>query len=267
MSIKSKERIENLKKKIFFNPLIRSLYLSCLKFYFSAIVSFKGDVSITAIIIVATITLVSLILAGILYKNEKHLDEETCISKFGAAYDGKTLTLGRRKFIWVEPLWFFGRRIVFAIATVFLLDNPPLQMMIHQGLTIATIIHMSYDNLMFASRIRMVLEIGNEVLLLFTSIVMQESMRVEYSEDTRSNLNITTILAIIILVVFNVIIISYQLVEGCCEKCHKKKLEKLRKENTALYLIRRKKILEQQKVIEKEAKQEIKARAALKLKK
>ena len=131
MSVKNKERIERLKKKLFFNPMIRWLYLSSLKFYFSALVTFKGEVSIVAILILTSITLVALILATILYKHSDDLDSESCISKYGAAYDGKTLVHGRNRFICIQPIVFFGRRIAFALITVFLLDNPPIQMMIH----------------------------------------------------------------------------------------------------------------------------------------
>ena len=99
MSVKSKEKIEKIKRKIFFNPMIRWLYLSSLKLYFSAILSFKGEVNLVSILILTTITLVAIILAGILNKNAENLDSETCIGMYGAAYDGKTLAEGRNRFI------------------------------------------------------------------------------------------------------------------------------------------------------------------------
>ena len=89
---------------------------------------------------------------------------------------------------------------------------------------------------MFENRLRAVLEIGNELLLLFASIAMQESMRLDYSEGTRSNQNIFILIAIGLLIFFNVVIISYQLIDGSCKKCYLKKLEEKRLENLALYI-------------------------------
>ena len=70
---------------------------------------------------------VLLIFTKVLYKNRSRLHESDLIEKFGAIYEGRT----DHKLIWLVPLSFAVRRIVFIIVTIFAFDRPSIQMMMH----------------------------------------------------------------------------------------------------------------------------------------
>ena len=67
-------------------------------------------------------------------------------------YSGRNVSPKRgRHLAWVGPLVFFYRRTLFIIATVFILEQPAIQMIAHQVLSILAVAYISYDSHMFSS--------------------------------------------------------------------------------------------------------------------
>ena len=47
---------------------------------------------------------------------------------------------------------FFYRRLFFIVASVYLFDKPAMQLLVHQGLTLITLIYLVHDARMFEQR-------------------------------------------------------------------------------------------------------------------
>ena len=80
LSEKNRERVNNLKRKLQYNPVIRYLLLNSLKFNYSALCVFKqADAGVgsqlVAILLLLLINLCPLALSRILYKNSQDLKE------------------------------------------------------------------------------------------------------------------------------------------------------------------------------------------------
>ena len=61
-------------------------------------------------------------------------------------------------------------------ATVFMIDWPSMQMIVHQILILVSIAYISYNSKMFISRTQRNVEICSELILLLASALMQQSM-------------------------------------------------------------------------------------------
>ena len=72
--------------------------------------------------------------------------------------------------VWLYPSTFFYRRFVFICATVFLLEKPDMQVVVHQVLTVLTIAYISFDEHKFVDKPQRFIEITSEMLLLLTTL-------------------------------------------------------------------------------------------------
>ena len=135
-SEKNQERIENLKRKIKYNPVIRYFLLNSIKFNYSALCVLKQSNAgvwsqVTAVLMLGFINLCPLVLSAILYKRNDELQDKERISMMGTLYEGKNVESQRKHRVWSYPLVFFYRRLIFAVCTVTLFDYPSIQMMMH----------------------------------------------------------------------------------------------------------------------------------------
>ena len=94
--------------------------------YITAILVLKNSSDPLSLAIVIFLSLFCLVITAVIFKNADILEEDDCIDRYGTVYDGKRLTNSRNKAMWIHPLYFFIRRIVFAMITVYLLDYPAL---------------------------------------------------------------------------------------------------------------------------------------------
>ena len=111
-------------------------------------------------------------------------------------------------------------------ATVFLFDKPNSQMIVHQGLTMATLVYLVQDQRMFTSRFQKVIEIASEFLLLLMSILMQQCM--VYSDQTDIERGTFTAMGLILTV--NITFLIYTVVQNCKEKKRLKAISQAKKE-------------------------------------
>ena len=176
-SEKNKERINKIKRKIFWNSLLRYLVLNGLKFFLAAFLVIRNSPDEKAAINKAITMLVFLCLAPlvisfVLFWKTDDLDKKECKDQIGVVYQGKNVFLLHNHRAWIIPLAFFGRRLVFSIASVFLFDHPILQLIVHIILTLGTISYLAYDHERFEPRSLGTLEIMTEYLLLFVGVMM-----------------------------------------------------------------------------------------------
>ena len=175
---KCKKWVQLLSAKLFYNAIIRYIIMNALKLAVASLVALKAT-DRTAIEVTTSSLIISMIgLAAIgffilLSRCHDHLADAPVINKIGTLYQGKEVD---RKAHSVEyfPLAFFTRRIVFAIATVYLHDSPKLQMAVHHVLTLATIVHLAYDKRTQVSQGFRLVEIGSEVLMHATCILLSQ---------------------------------------------------------------------------------------------
>jgi len=74
------------------------------------------------------------------------------------------------------------RRTAFIAVTVFMFEYPVLQMIVHQLLTMATLVYLCHGNI-FESQLRKCIEIFSEAMLLLSSIVLQNLMRRDFTDE------------------------------------------------------------------------------------
>ena len=132
------------------------MLLSSLKINLIAMVALKRATDDPLSIVLASllsifIMALPLYLARILYVNKDELDDEVNVKKFGTLYEGKDISRENHH-VWLYPITFLYRRVIFMAATVFLIDWPSMQMIVHQLLTLASIAYVSYEGKMFLSR-------------------------------------------------------------------------------------------------------------------
>ena len=126
---KNMERIRKLKRSIFWNKIIRYLFLSSLKFNMVALVAFKrtpenGYEMLTAVLIFIGITALPVYFARLLIKHGDSLEEDENAERFGTIYSNRNVNSEKKHRVWIYPLSFFYRRAIFMAATVFLIDWP-----------------------------------------------------------------------------------------------------------------------------------------------
>ena len=130
ISIKNKERLKAIKKKIFYNSIIRWAQLGALKMYFSAFVSLKANKDVASIVTIAMLSVAGIIMALTMCYYYADLDLDHIVAKYGAIYDGKRTDENREKRVWLSPLIFFARRLIFATVTLYLFDKPSMQILV-----------------------------------------------------------------------------------------------------------------------------------------
>ena len=72
--------------------------------------------------ILLVINLVPIFLSRLLYKKSAVLESAENLAKYNTMYSDKNVVETRKHRVWIYPLFFFFRRTIFIIATVFLLN-------------------------------------------------------------------------------------------------------------------------------------------------
>ena len=136
LSTKAKERIEWLKQKVFYNPLIRFSMLNTLKWNLIALTAFttlKGSTVeiIFGVLLYIALNLLPFFYLWLLYKQQAKLSTEKTIKTIGTLYDGlrieKLSAAGHEGMIndvWFYPAVFMIRRSLFILITVVFFDYP-----------------------------------------------------------------------------------------------------------------------------------------------
>lgn len=98
LSEKNKQRIQNLRYKVFWNAIIRYLFLNSLKLNMSAFVVLKAskvtgglDIAV-AVLMVLALNSVPIVLSRLLYLSEDKFEDEVFRKKFGTLYQGKNVS-------------------------------------------------------------------------------------------------------------------------------------------------------------------------------
>ena len=148
------QKFNDIKNKIFYNALLRYVFLNCLKinmiaqFYFKVFQedSLSINERIFAIFLFTVMNFIPIVLIMALYKQRDKLESEGSRKSIGSAYEGKGLE--SRMIIYrvlAYPPTFFYRRAIFISATVFLFDTPIMQMLIHNLMTLMVLAYLCHD--------------------------------------------------------------------------------------------------------------------------
>ena len=201
---------------IFYNAIIRFAFLNALKFNMSSMVVFYkesssvGSTFVAALLFVGFTIVVPIVLIRIVYINRASLHELKMILKYGTMYSGRrVIDLIDERRVWVYPFIFFVRRTLFAIATVSLFEYPSLQVIVHQFLTMATLIYLCNDSRMFMDNSQRVTEIISELFLLLISVLAIQFERYKNSDDEVKNLEISIFISLGLLMLFNTMFLIY----------------------------------------------------------
>ena len=109
-------------------------------------------------------------------------------------------------------------------------------------MTLATTVYLIRDRQRYEEKMERFTDVGSELLLLITSIFIQELMRNDVtSHDTTMTLTILVLTSIGILALINIFNMLFSIVKGCQKKCRRKTLEKIRQKN--IMIAREKKAL------------------------
>ena len=107
------------------------------------------DVAV-AIALLVTINTIPIFLMSVIIMNRKKLHKAEITKAIGTLYDGKNVERqGHHEYL--MPLAFFYRRALFICATVFLFEQPSLQMIFNQVLTMCTIAYLAADSQRFVN--------------------------------------------------------------------------------------------------------------------
>ena len=165
-----------MKKKVFWNPIVRYLAINALKLNISAILVFNAasksiqDVVISACIL-AIFNGAPIVYYFALKKNKDTLSSKDTIKEIGAIYTGLNVTSTNQR-AYIYPVAFFWRRCLFALITIYLFDYPHMQMIAHHVLTVVYISILVYNPYTFETAEQKVIEVGSEGLMHFTSIFL-----------------------------------------------------------------------------------------------
>ena len=233
-SEKAKARLRNLKAKVFWNPIIRYLILNSLKLSMTAFVSFKvsgtglADIS-TSIALLIILNISPIIFYKAMKQSEDKLSEEETKKVIGSIYMGKNINKVDHN-AHLFPMAFFWRRTLFVAVTVFLFDWPSMQMAAHHVITVIMIALLVTDNTAYDSTSQKIIEVGSELLMHFTSIMLAQFGVRSYSAEQLEMIEVMTLVFFSSLILLNVIFIIYVSVNDCKESCRLKALEKQKKQ-------------------------------------
>ena len=232
-SLKCRERVQKIKLAIFFNPIIRYLVLNSLKLNMQAVVAVKatgGSIAdfASSIGIIVLINGSPLIFYIVLNRNHDNLEDKQRQKSYGALYIGKNVTSDNHK-AQFYPMIFFWRRLIFIIVTVYLFDYPLMQMFVHFALNITMMAILLYDERAFSSKGQRYVEIGSELGLHFTSIMLSLFMNASYDSEQKDAILNLTLGIFGSLIIGNAAYILWFTVNSCIEKLRMKRLEQLKK--------------------------------------
>ena len=105
----------------------------------------------------------------VLCKKKQKLELEKSLKTIGALYSGQNVDYTREspnKSLWLHPLVYFFRRSIFVAATVFLFDQPQLQLSAHMCLTMCTLVFITVNKIHYLDKLQFKIEFASEILLL-----------------------------------------------------------------------------------------------------
>ena len=122
---KVKTRVEQFKKRLFYNILIEYVLLNSLKYFIMAFTAFRlkgsdiGSITIAVIILLLYLVL-SVLFTCLLHMRELQLGDPEQKEKIGKLYEGMTTLdainiLSKRPLTWLYSALFLGRRCLFAV--------------------------------------------------------------------------------------------------------------------------------------------------------
>ena len=209
---------------IFYNAIVRFVFLNALKFNMSSMVVFYNDSSsagstfVAALLFICFSVAVPIVLIWIVYINRDTLHELKMKLKFGTMYSGRrVIDFIYERRVWVYPATFFIRRTLFAITTVSLFEHPYMQMIVHQFLTMATLVYLCNDDRMFTDNSQRFTEIVSEIFLLLISVLLIQFERYKKFDDEVQSLEISIYVSLGLLMLFNTIFLIYGVVIDCLE--------------------------------------------------
>ena len=82
-------------------------------------------------------------------------------------------------------MFFFWRRLLFILVTVYMFDYPLMQMFSHHLLSMVTMAILLHDQGSFESKAQRNVEVGSELCLHLASIVMSQFMNVSVDEEQK----------------------------------------------------------------------------------
>jgi len=203
--------VKFISAKVFYNAIIRFVILNALKFAVASIIAIKAyktntDVYISSGVLFALL-LCSLSFFWILRKNHKILKDSNIRTKIGTLYTDKNVDRTGHN-VQYFPLAFFVRRVVFACAAVYLFESPQVQMIVHHILSMLIMTHLAYDRWAQASTGFRMVEIGSEVLLHFTSILLSQFSIVSYSDVALESMALASLGTLVVLNLAHMIILT-----------------------------------------------------------
>lgn len=235
LSEKNKARLNKLEDILFFNPVIRLTFLSAIKVNIAALLVFKlladePDQVIAASAMFGILTVIPLIYSRVLCKYGKRLHEEQVKRKILNLYDNKNIERGRNHRLWVFPLCFFYRRTVFALLTIYMFEKPNMQMIVHQFMSLLTIVYLARDQQRFLNKAIRLVEIGTEMLLLVTCAFVQQLI-LPLEEEQSADITFFVFSCVGVLCLFNAVFV----VRGVRQNCRDKKRSKAREQRRVVW--------------------------------
>lgn len=156
------------------------------------------------------------------------MDDEETKERFGNLYrDFSHDTAEEKRDIKIYLWIFFVRRLCFSLLTVLCFDFPVLQVIGQILLTLVSVIFI-LEQRVFKDERRLMIEVFNELALLFVSILFLYPLRFESRDDTV----VIGYLILGILAILIIVNIAY-IVKVVLEQRRQKKLESLRKTRVA----------------------------------
>ena len=124
--------MHKLKRKFFYNPLIRYAFLNTMKLNLASMVTYKNYEQssaaevIVAALILSLLNILPIALALVVYWQTDRLELDENTQKFGTIYEGRNVSSTRNHRVWFYPFTFFTRRMLFMMLTVFLIETPQI---------------------------------------------------------------------------------------------------------------------------------------------
>ena len=213
VSDKNRERIKKLKRKIFFNPIVRYLQLNSLKLNLSGLLVFITHGAQVHDYIVAVLILIAVNAAPIPFyfvvkRNKGKLKSDDVRQRFGSIFAGKNVTDEDHK-AHLYPFPFFIRRAAFIAATVFLFDYPLMQMYVHFVLTMVTVAILANNSRTYETKQQRVVEVGTEFLMHLTCIVLSAFMDARINDEQGQKLETMTLVFFSAILLLNISFILF----------------------------------------------------------
>ena len=149
LSEANKKRLADLKKKIFFNMLIRYSLLNALKLNLTALmgITASGLEKLPSIALLVVLNLLPFVYSYVLIRKGDELKTEDNVKRYGNLYQDLRLETfedpPKKRNIWLYPMTFMLRRCIFMVLTVYAFEHPHIQMICHCVLTLVTAVYLS----------------------------------------------------------------------------------------------------------------------------